>query len=485
MANVENIIIAFGFDKEQEAQLRDAISADYELYFYKDAFDGVIINSFCTIVNSDSLDKASMDELMLFYDDYEELMGDTVIWVGYAPLSDKLREQFIFANDFQALLLILNDAIGKAQRHFSALLMCVTPYGYLSDQETEEMLENDIYNIIYKKYGEKPDSDILKRFRHEWTALLEVKATKELAAVYELCLWLKQNNHPYRVSGYSLSGFIPYLLGITEVNPLQAHYHCPNCNYFERKYESNFGFDLRENSCPHCGTNMDRDGFDLIWQEYASYGRVPIYTVYLPDDLQPQIVSWANEHWLKKWRPEDWQIKQPVESQLSVGNFLFRFELNRNQISTNFHSRIVTAEDKVQLIQEGPHKELFEKVHFPLKVDLEEYVALLCVKKQSCAVKELANIVLLNGIGILSLDFPCCREDIFYFLKAHDFEDKDAFRGMTSVRKGRGLPVITDEMRADADSWIAEYCGHIDWLPSRAEIISELFFNLKSRIEVE
>ena len=482
---MENIILTYGLDDEQFDLLKGAVPEYYALEAAETVVDFMATNTVCNVICAEKLSQDSLNILLHYYLDILDVIAERVVWIGAIELPKELQNRFARYNTFQDMLLNIAQIIKQAQSHYDIQQMYLCPFAYLPGRGIEHALEQDIFNSLHKKYGVKPDLDIQKRLRQEWTALLETNAINELAAVYELSLWLKQNNHPFRVSGNALSGFIPYLLSITDVNPLQAHYHCPNCNHFEWKYESNFGFDLREKSCPHCGTNMDRDGFDLIWQEYASYGRVPIYTVYLPDDLQPQIVSWANEHWLKKWRPEDWQIKQPVESQLSVGNFLFRFELNRNQISTNFHSRIVTAEDKVQLIQEGPHKELFEKVHFPLKVDLEEYVALLCVKKQSCAVKELANIVLLNGIRILSLDFPCCREDIFYYLKAHDFEDKDAFRGMTSVRKGRGLPVITDEMRAVADSWIAEYCGHIDWLPSRAEIISELFINLKSRHEVE
>ena len=56
---------------------------------------------------------------------------------------------------------------------------------------------------------------------------------------------------------------------------------------------------------------------------------------------------------------------------------------------------------------------------------------------------------------------------------------------MTSVRKGRGLPVITDEMREAEDSWIIDYCQQVKSMPSRAEIISSLFFNLKCRQEDE
>lgn len=69
-----------------------------------------------------------------------------------------------------------------------------------------------------------------------------------------------------------------------------------------------------------------------------------------------------------------------------------------------------------------------------------------------------------------------CREDIFFYLKRHGFVDKDAFRGMCSVCKGRGFPVTTDEMRTAEDSWILRQCEGIGYLPSRANLLEQLHF---------
>lgn len=71
-----------------------------------------------------------------------------------------------------------------------------------------------------------------------------------------------------------------------------------------------------------------------------------------------------------------------------------------------------------------------------------------------------------------------CREDIFFYLKKHGFVDKDAFRGMCSVRKGRGFPVITEDMQTAEDNWILEVCENVKWLPSRAVLLEKrIFYN--------
>ena len=56
---------------------------------------------------------------------------------------------------------------------------------------------------------------------------------------------------------------------------------------------------------------------------------------------------------------------------------------------------------------------------------------------------------------------------------------------MASVRKGKGLPVVTEDMRTAEDHWKAEYFNQIDWMPSKAMLLQKLFLELKSQIKEE
>lgn len=66
------------------------------------------------------------------------------------------------------------------------------------------------------------------------------------------------------------------------------------------------------------------------------------------------------------------------------------------------------------------------------------------------------------------------------YLLAHGFTEKDAWRGMNRVRKGQGLPTITDEMMEAKDKWKMARCERIEYLPAKSQILETLLFKIRS-----
>ena len=75
------------------------------------------------------------------------------------------------------------------------------------------------------------------------------------------------------------SSFVATMMGITEVNPLSAHYRCPKCkvsifedengNSYGAEYSS--GFDLPDKMCPHCNIPLIKDGQDMPFATFLGF----------------------------------------------------------------------------------------------------------------------------------------------------------------------------------------------------------------------
>ena len=474
---MKNHIAIYGFTKEQLSLLLAYMPDGYFFEKVEDVTDLIASNRICCFINSEGMDTKSRELLDSFYLDVSENVEAQVIWIDSQTNPPVLEGVYYHYDDLLKLLPELKKVLDRAQKHYMIQQMFHGAYAFLPKRGIEEILEDELC-IARLSYIKNEEQQIVKRVRREWVSLLETDSVVELAAVYEFSAWLKQNKHPYRLGGTAVSGLIPYLLGIHDVNPLPPHLYCPACQKVIWKDDYKDGFDILPEVCPECGGLMQGDGHNLIWQEYASYGRVPTYVFYLPYDMKPLISDWLDSHWLRKYMDDQWEAAQPYEEHPTRGNMLFRFELDRDEISPDFCSTNIGANSKAELIQLATNDEYYHRNPYPK--DMGELLTQLGFRKTIWKEDEVArNILLQNKISWKNI--PSCREEVFFYLKEHDFIDKDAFRGMNYVRKGKGLPVVTEDMQTAEDHWKAEYFNQIDWLPSRAALLQRLFFELKSR----
>ena len=471
---MNNRIAVYGFTEEQLVLLTEYIPEGYICKKYDDAAGLIGTHCICNIICSEGLDTKSREFLDSFYLDVGENADEQVIWIDSNTQPPVLDGIYFHYNNLEELLPELAKVLERARKRYEIQQMYCGAYAFLPKLGIEEMLEEELWDTRKNKYGREPE--IFKRVRQEWTAILEVDAITELAAMYEFAVWLKHNKHPYRLGGTAVSGLIPYLLGIHDVNPLPPHLYCLECQSVIWK-DCKDGFDIPAEICPKCGGLMQGDGHNLVWQGYASYGHLPTYVFYLPYDMQPLIMDWLDNHWLRKHMGDQWEAAQPYEDHLARGNMLFRFELDRDEISPDFYNVNIDANSKAELIQLATNDEYYHRNPYPK--DMGELLTQLGFRKTIWKEDEAArNILLQNKISWRNI--PSCREDVFFYLKEHDFIDKDAFRGMTSVRKGKGLPVVTEDMRTAEDNWKVDYFNQIDWMPSKATLLQKLFFELNS-----
>ena len=172
-------------------------------------------------------------------------------------------------------------------------------------ENSKETVEKLVYDKARELYGEKLDPLIEERIEQELVGI--IKGGYDVIYLISQMLVKKSNDEGYIVGsrGSVGSSFVATLMGITEVNPLPAHYVCSKCQYttFEDdkgsrlalKYSS--GYDLPNKKCPKCDTNMNKEGQDMPFATFLGFdaNKVPDIDLNFSGDYQAKAHEYTKE----------------------------------------------------------------------------------------------------------------------------------------------------------------------------------------------
>lgn len=285
---MENIVLTCGFSEQEKNLLAAVLPAEYELRHAEDVTDMIVTSALCYIVSGEMLDGNEYRLLRNYCVEVGEYGNERIFWIGDDPPC-KMVTAYGSVLD---LMLDIENALKQAQEHHDTQAMYCSEYAVLPGRAIADSLEQDIFSAYERAFKGKTETKIQKQLRQEWTAVLEVSAAPELAAVYELSQWLKRKSIPYFMEGSVTSGLIPFLLGITRTNPLPKQY----------------------------------GGYDLVWQSFCAYGQKPTYIFHLSEGMKPQIEQWNEHHWLKQLDPEIGACCQYSKTDIRAIRFIFDVE---------------------------------------------------------------------------------------------------------------------------------------------------------------
>ena len=144
-------------------------------------------------------------------------------------------------------------------------------------EDSEGLLRTICENKAHEMYGEELPPVVKERLDRELNSIIS-NGYAVMYIIAQKLVW-KSNEDGYLVGsrGSVGSSFAATMAGITEVNPLQAHYLCRHCHYSDfdspevKAFSGRGGCDMPDKICPVCGKPLSKEGFDIPFETFLGF----------------------------------------------------------------------------------------------------------------------------------------------------------------------------------------------------------------------
>lgn len=363
-------------------------------------------------------------------------------------------------------------------------------YNGMTAEAVALSLGKTVAKVLRTRYGPTPDPAIIKRVREEWTAMEASGDIEDVAALYELTLWLKERREPYWMRGTPGASLILYLLGITTGNPLPPHYYCPQCHRVIWVPSYVDGFDLPpDRICEKDGSLLRGDGHNIPWQTHWGYGKEMSYEFNVTEPLLEVLTAFFQGHWLAKLRPGMEFTRRHMDPDadprfMKFSRFSINCLLDPSEVSPDFYDIVPDAScisNAAKTLRS--HLDTMDDVDANLRSRPVHTFADIIAKYglvHSTGVWDKDAHFMVKRLGYSLADLIAYRDDVFSYLLSHGFLEKDALDGMDRVRLGRGLPIVTSEMSLARDKWVIDRCKRVKYLYPKAHAVEHVLYRLRA-----
>jgi len=236
----------------------------------------------------------------------EKIFRDITIHgiTGFSPLKDQRKpdahfrtttemlEAFQFLGADKAEEVVVRNTNELADRFEEIKLFPDELFTPVIDGADDE-IRDTCYATARDMYGAELPEVVTARLEKELVPIIKYGFSANYLISARLVKKSNQDGYLVGSRGSVGSSVVATFLGISEVNPLPAHYLCrnPDCKHSEWILDGSVpsGFDLPDKSCPDCGTMMRGEGQDIPFETFLGFkgDKVPDIDLNFSGEYQP------------------------------------------------------------------------------------------------------------------------------------------------------------------------------------------------------